>query len=339
MDILKPKKLALIRILQILQRETDCDHPLTHNEITHKLQEEYGIVIERKAVARNISLLKEAKYKIETTKKGSYLDNSDSSDSSDSRLFEDSELRLLCDSVLASRHITAKHSKDLIDKLTSLAGEHFKSRLNNVYAVDEWNKTEHPSLFYNIEIVDEAIETNRRIQFNYSWFDANGKFTHTKQHAVSPYRMIMHNQHYYVVTYEERHKDINNFHLDRISDIVVLDEPSTDIKTVLGFEKGIDYKKLSLSPYLFADKPQSITLEITDEWMINQIIDCFGNDFKTFKQNGKTRVVIKASPKAMVYWAMQYLDHVEILYPLSLRQRIAENIRLANEKYSKTVND
>ncbi len=116
-------------------------------------------------------------------------------------------------------------------------------------------------------------------------------------------------------------------------------EAATVIRTVLGFEKGIDYKKLSSLPYLFTDKPQSITLEIDDEWMIDQIVDWFGRDFKTFTQNGKTRVVIKASPDAMMYWALQYLDHVEILYPLSLRERVAKEVRLAHEKYSKTVND
>lgn len=101
MDSFEPKKLALIRILQILKDYTDCDHPLTHEEIVSKLYSLYNITVERKAIGRNIVLLQEAGYDIETTKKGSFLS---------SRLFEDSELRLLTDSVLASQHITAKHS-------------------------------------------------------------------------------------------------------------------------------------------------------------------------------------------------------------------------------------
>ena len=102
MDSFEPKKLALLRILQILERFTDCDHPLKYDEIVKKLENDFGIIVERKAIGRNISLLQEAGYDIETTKKGTYLA---------SRLFDDSELRLLSDSVLASRHITSKHSK------------------------------------------------------------------------------------------------------------------------------------------------------------------------------------------------------------------------------------
>ena len=64
------KKLALLRILEILQKNTDEAHPLTHNEIADLLRKEYDIEIERKAVGRNISLLLEADYDIVTTKRG-----------------------------------------------------------------------------------------------------------------------------------------------------------------------------------------------------------------------------------------------------------------------------
>ena len=138
MDSFEPKKLALIRILQILERYTDCDHPLKHEEIVKKLENDYSITVERKAIGRNISLLQEAGYDIETTKKGSYLN---------SRLFEDSELRLLSDSVLASQHITASHSKDLIEKIASLSNKYFKSHIKNVYSVNDWNKSENVACF------------------------------------------------------------------------------------------------------------------------------------------------------------------------------------------------
>ena len=36
------KKLALLRILEILQRNTDEAHPLTHNEIADLLLKNYG---------------------------------------------------------------------------------------------------------------------------------------------------------------------------------------------------------------------------------------------------------------------------------------------------------
>lgn len=48
MDCLEPKKMALIRILQILQTHSDCDHPLRQEDIACYLEKDYGITIDRK---------------------------------------------------------------------------------------------------------------------------------------------------------------------------------------------------------------------------------------------------------------------------------------------------
>ena len=53
----EPKKLALLRIWQILKENSDCDHPLTQEEIGAYLERDYGIEIERKAISRNLSAL------------------------------------------------------------------------------------------------------------------------------------------------------------------------------------------------------------------------------------------------------------------------------------------
>lgn len=87
---------------------------------TEILEKKYNIKVERKAVGRYIAILNEVGYEISTTKKGSYLM---------SRKFEDSELKLLIDGVLSSRYINPTHSKQLIEKLSSLSTEYFKPRI------------------------------------------------------------------------------------------------------------------------------------------------------------------------------------------------------------------
>ena len=177
MESFEPKKLALIRVLQILEKHSDCEHPIKHDKIVDLLESEYGLTIERKAIGRNISLLNEAGYDIETTKKGSYLAT---------RTFEDSELKLLIDGVLSSKHITPKQSKELIEKLCGLANKYFKKHVKNIYSVQDWNKTENVAVFYNIEIIDEAIELERQIKFNYNKYGADKKMHRSAIHTVSP---------------------------------------------------------------------------------------------------------------------------------------------------------
>lgn len=325
MKSLEPKKLALIRILQILEKHSDCEHPIKHDEMVNLLENEYGLVVERKAIGRNISLLNEAGYEIETTKKGSYLLG---------RTFEDSELKLLIDSVLSSKHITPKQSKDLIEKLCAQANKYFKKRVKNIYSVQDWDKTENVAVFYNIEMIDDAIEREKQIWFNYNKYGADKKMHRSAIHTVSPYQMILHNQRYYLMGYNEKWQHIQYYRMDRITDIKLLETVRTPLRTVAGFENGIDFKQFSQSlPYMFFDEPQPVKF-IADGWVIDQIIDWFGKDIRIDKrQDGRFLVSLKASLNAMEYWAMQYMNAVEILLPLELRERIKKNVQVANKKY------
>ena len=75
MEEFEPKKLALLRILDILKKNSDFEHPLKQEEIITFLENDYGISVERKTVARNISLLREAGYEIESTNNGVYFND------------------------------------------------------------------------------------------------------------------------------------------------------------------------------------------------------------------------------------------------------------------------
>ncbi len=324
MTSLEPKKLALLRILQILEQYSDIDHPLKQEDIARYLDRDFGIVIERKAIGRNILLLKDAGYDILSDRRGCYLV---------SREFEDSELRLLIDGVLASKHITAKHSKELIEKLCSLSNKYFRSHVKNIWSVNEWSKTDNQALFYNIEIVDAAIEQGKQIAFWYNKYGADKKLHKTSDHRATPYQMILRNQRYYLIACNEKWKNLGHYRLDRITDIRLTDEPATQLRSLPGHESGIDYKEYATSlPYMFTDKPEGVEF-LADPAIIDQIVDWFGDNARIEQSGDKLKVSVKVSPMAMEYWAMQYLNFVEILSPISLRSRIAANLEAARGKY------
>ena len=321
----EPTKLALVRILQILEQYSDFDHPLKQQDIIDYLDRDYGIAIERKAVGRNLSLLKEAGYDIASDRRGSYLAE---------RTFDDSELRMLIDGVLASRHITAKHSKELIERLCSLSNKYFRSHVKNIWSVNEWSKTDNQALFYNIEIVDAAIEKKKQIAFCYNKYGADKKLHKTSDQRATPYQMILRNQRYYLIACNEKWKNLGHYRLDRITDIRLTDESATPIRSLPGHENGIDYKEYATSlPYMFTDQLENIEF-LADPGIIDQIVDWFGDNARIEQSGEKLKVSVKASPNAMEYWAMQYLNFVEILSPVSLRERIAANLEAAREKYN-----
>ena len=328
MDSLEPKKLALLRIWQILQKHSDYDHPLTQDDIALHLDQDYGIVIERKAISRNISLLKEAGVEIQSRRAGSYLET---------REFEDSELKLLIDSVLCSQHINPRQSSDLIEKLCKLSNKYFRSYVKNIHTVKDWNKTENSALFYNIEMVDQAIEKGEQLQYDYNKYGLDKKLHKSSFQRVTPYQLILHNQRYYLMAYSGYWGNMVFHRLDRISNIRLYDKPAHPIREVPGYEGGIDYKKISSTmPYMYTDEPERIEFTAEPD-IVDQVIDWFGKDITVRKTDDENKVIISlwASPNAMEHWAMQYLNFVEVTAPAHLRNRIRENLKNNLVKYNK----
>lgn len=316
---LEAKKTLIMRIYQILDEYSDEEHPLTQQNIIDILERDYDIPCERKAVGRNVSYLKEMGFDIESTANGTYLA---------SRKLENAELRLLIDSVLASRNVNSTHSEQLINKLIALGGRNFKSHVKHVYSVKEWDKSDNKAFFYNIDVIDEAIEQGKKISFNYNKIGLDKKLHVSKPHVGSPYQMLLHNQRYYLMMFDEMFDEVGFYRMDKITDIEVLDDDAKPLRENIGFEKGIDYKRIATSlPYMYNDAPVAITLKC---WvgMADTLYDWFGTNFTAKKLDDKYFVAtIVASEKAMLYWVLQYNRNVEVLSPLSLRENVVAKLK------------
>ncbi len=147
--------------------------------------------------------------------------------------------------------------------------------------------------------------------------------------------MILHNQRYYLMAYSEYWHNMVFHRLDKITNMTVVKKKATPIDSIQGYEKGINYKELSSAmPYMYTDQPEYIDF-LADVGIIDQIIDWFGNDIRIIKteDKSKVKVKVKASLKAMEHWAMQYIYHVEVLSPLSLRTRMKEALENGLKKY------
>ena len=133
----------------------------------------------------------------------------------------------------------------------------------------------------------------------------------------------------------EKWGNIGYYRMDRITNICLSDTPLTPLKALKGYEAGIDYRRFSSSlPYMFSDEAQKISFK-APEWMADQIVDWFGFDFKVEKAEDSDCIFnINASPRAMEYWAMQYLNFVEVLQPFDLIEKIKNNIQSALQKYN-----
>ena len=86
--------------------------------------------------------------------------------------------------------------------------------------------------------------------------------------------------------------------------------------------------------YMFSDRPIPVTFR-AKHTVVDAVIDWFGRDVKFSNADEETvdaRVTV--NEQAMLYWAMQYGDHVEVLEPIALRERICAAAQRIREKYN-----
>ena len=153
------KKLSIIYILEILKDFSDEKHPLTQNDILKLLSGNYGMDCERKSVGANIDNLIEAGYDIvKCDGGGCYLGE---------RELEQSEISFLIDAVFSSRAIDSNKSKKLAEKLSAFSSKFNRKKYNYIYKSDEISRTGNKQLFFTIDILQDAIEQKKQVEFSY----------------------------------------------------------------------------------------------------------------------------------------------------------------------------
>lgn len=288
MENMGNKKLALLYILKILEEYSDRDHPMTQSDIAEKLEQNYGIVLERKAVSRNLSLLREAGYEIESEAKGNYLDYRD---------FDNTELRLMIDGVLSSRYITESQAKNLADRIANLSNKHFRSHVKHIHLLSNYEKTQNKTVFYTLECIDEAIEKGRQISFDHYryMFDDSLKLSRPSRVTVSPIQMVIKNQFYYLIAVKEEEglgrndpvrPMLKSYRLDMISNPIIEEDKIIDAERLEKYGQKIDIKKiLSSHPnmHVTGNRICQQASFLCSEDIIGLVVDNFGTNLKIKK--------------------------------------------------------
>ena len=168
MYTIQPKKLMIINILDVLKKYTDEDHRLSQKDIVDILKKEYSMPADRKAVKSNLMNLVDFGYPINYSESLRKDKNGEEktvlTDWYLSHDFSDAELRLLIDGLLFSRHIPYSQRKELITKLEGLSSVYFHNKVRHICTMPD-DSSSNKQLFYTIDVLDEAIEKKRQVEF------------------------------------------------------------------------------------------------------------------------------------------------------------------------------
>ena len=156
--------------------------------------------------------------------------------------FEPYELRLMVDSLQASKFITQKTADDLSRKLKGLTSAECGTSLNRSAVVFNRVKSMNESVVKEADRIYEAIAADKKIAFRYFHRTPNkaNPQKYTRDGAmliVSPYALMWNNGNYYLYAYDG--KKFRTFRIDRMDRI---SRPLLDVR-----EGKDEYKKKDLT--------------------------------------------------------------------------------------------
>ncbi len=320
------RKNSVLNVLEILRKYSDENHLLTYSQIIEKLKDNYDIDIERKTVARDIDILIANKFDIiKCGNKGLYLCE---------RKFTEGELLFLVDAIYSSRSIPTKYAKDLVDKVMDDYSIYEKKKYNHLEKLDN-KKLNNKQIFYTIELLNEAIEQGEKVEFQYNIYDIGKKLKPKKDgkiYKVNPYFLVNNHGKYYLVCNYDKYDNLGNYKIDCISNIKVLDEKIKPLKSLPGLDKFSIKQYIEEHIYMFAGNSVKAKIKIDSENRISEVVDWFGDGIQLYKINNEIFAEVSVNEEALIYWAMQYGQAVEILEPEATRKKI---IKLLNEMIKK----
>jgi len=128
-------------------------------------------------------------------------------------------------------------------------------------------------------------------------------------------------------------------------------------------KNGLDLPKhMAEHVYMFAGESVRVKF-LAPQWMMNDLIDWFGMDVQvtvphpsdstsihepgsqeqdkcgSMPKDKMLNVTVKMNRQAMLYWAMQYGCHIEVLEPADLREQIKKSAEQMTERYRGIILD
>lgn len=322
------QKLKLMRLMQIMLEQTDDVHSLTMEQILIELQR-YGITAERKSIYADMEALRLYGIDIIREKR-----NRTCYYHVGAREFELAELKLLVDAVQSSKFITEKKSKKLIRKLEGFLSKYDAKKLQRQVFVSGRIKTINENIYYNVDMIHEAIGSNVKIKFKYfNWdVDKNMVLRHDgDDFCISPWGLLWDDENYYLIGYDSLAGIIKHYRVDKMLELNLTGDKREGRQHFREYDMAV-YTKKHFG--MFDGKEERVKIEFENRFA-GVVIDRFGKDVTIRKLDEEHFVVVVdvAVSEQFLGWIFALGSGARIVGPESVVEWMREQIRRESAMY------
>lgn len=314
-------KIKLLYLLKILEEETDAEHGLTMAQIIERL-DEYGIPAERKGIYRDLKNLRD--FDLDIIK----IPHAPVEYALVRKDFTLPELMLMIDAIESCKFLTVRQSNKLTTNLKLLASDHERAQLDRNIHVHGRIRSKSEGVFENIDVLHEAIRTNKKVSFKYYRYDHAGERVAThdgERYVVTPVGITFWDGNYYLTAWSDEHDGMTEYRVDRMGSLKVTSEKATKNAQIQSYSDN-DEEYASFGR--FDGRPVTVTL-VVDGDKVEIIMDRFGESAQLKPQsNGTVKAVVKIKKSEQFFgWLAGLGGKVRISAPKALRQEYHDYLR------------
>lgn len=327
-------KIRLLRLWEILKKETDEDHPMKTTTLIARLKAE-GMTCNRATLYGDIALLNKFGYEILCNRAISneyYVINRD---------FDIPEIQILIDAVQAASFITESKTPVFVDKLAQLAGSKRAAVLKKNIVEFSTIKGDNELIYYMVDEITSAITKQKKIEFYYFDLGIGKKKIYRmrttvegerRKYVVNPVATAFYDDKYYLLCYNDRHMTLTQYRIDRMENVRMLDEditPNPQLKST-----SVARHKRSLFDMYGGEKVE-VMFE-ADVSVLDSIYDRFGDTVRVMPYTDNKalcRVEVQVG-RPFITWLIGFGNKLKVKSPESVQQMIIDLLQEAMDNYS-----
>ncbi len=321
---MKNDKNTTLLLLEIFERYTNKDNPLSIKDIILKLSE-HGVEIERKTFYREYKKFLASGYDIKKTNilgrsTKYYLDRYS---------FTSTEAMILMDVVGSCDILTDYQYEQIVDKIRYTQTQKDADSLDEIPFVKSMSNTNN--YLGNLEKISKAIKEKLKIRFRMTTKDRYGNTIlrrDGKYYSFEPYHLVYRNNKYYVVGLMNDHDQIGSCRVDRLTDLEITIykcryfDNYSNIETLIN---NID--DMFFGKEIFVDI-------ITEEKYSYLIFDLFHDVNFLDYNNGYVVYRIKEYYSDKLVDELISYSFLTVISPSDVVEKIKHKIKLINERYN-----
>lgn len=310
------QKIKLIKLYELLRKETDEDHPISRVELCRRLND-MGISSNVRTLSLDIEVLTDNGFEIM-----SFLKDKEKFYYVPEHELTIPEIKILIDALQAASFVTEKKTAELVEKVAALGGSHKAELLKENMICFNTRKHTNEAILYTVDGIEDAIIRKKKIAFNYFHLNekAEREYVKTgtgekKRYYVEPVALIFHEDNYYLMAYSSKHPESTaSYRIDRIDRLEVVEESTLSDEAIAKIDSVAAFTEQAFKMY--GGEQEDVVLQF-DRSLVDPVFDKFGENTPMMKVNDTTcaaTVHVQISP-TFFGWLAQFGNRMRVLSP------------------------